>query len=51
MVKVHFAMVMKMIIVIMMMKIIMKIMNNSSYLRVFAIMTQNSFTSSATRTN
>ena len=37
MVKVHFSMVMKVMIVIMMMRIIMKIMNSSSYLRVLAI--------------
>ena len=36
MVKVHFTMVMKVIIVIMMKRIIMKIMNSSRYLRVFA---------------
>ena len=51
MVKVHFTMVMKVIIVIMMMRIIMKIMNSNSYLRVLPVITQNSFTSSPTRTN
>ena len=50
-VKVHFTMVMKVIIVIMMMLIIMKIMNNSSYIRELLIITQNSFTSSPSRTN
>ena len=43
MVKMHFTMVMKVIIVIMMMRIIMKIMNSNSYLRVLPIITQNSF--------
>ena len=34
-----------------MLRIIMKIMNSSSYLRALPIITQNSFTSSPTRTN
>ena len=50
MVKVHFTMVMKVIIVIMMMRIIMKIMSSSSYLKDLPIITQNSFASSPTRT-
>ena len=50
-VKMHFTMVMKVIIMIMMMRITIKIMNSSSYLRVFPVITQNSFTSSPTRTN
>ena len=37
MVKVHFSMVMKVMIVIMTMRIIMKIMKSSSYLRVLPI--------------
>ena len=37
MVKVHFLMVMKVMRVIMMMRIIMKIMNSSDYLRVLPI--------------
>ena len=47
MVKVHFTMVMKVIIVIMIMRIIMKIMNSSSYLRVLSIITQNRILPSA----
>ena len=50
-VKMHFAMVMEVIIVIMRMRIVIKIMNSSSYLRDFPIITQNNFTSSPTRTN
>ena len=50
-VKVHFTMVMKMIMVIMMMRIIIKIMNSSSYLRVLSIIAENSFTNSPTRTD
>ena len=45
-------MVMKVIIVIMMMMgIVMKIMNSSSYLRILPIITQNGSTSSPTRSN
>ena len=45
----HFTMVMK---VIMMMRVIMKIMNNSSYQRVSSIqLLQNSFTNYSTKTN
>ena len=50
MVKVHFTMVIKVIIVIMMMRIIMKIMSSSSYLKDLPIITQNSFASSPART-
>ena len=42
-VKVHFSMVMKVMIVIMTMRIIMKIMNSSSYLRVLPIITTKQF--------
>ena len=35
-IKMHFAIAMKVIIVIMMMRIVMKIMNNNSYLRIVA---------------
>ena len=42
-VKVHFAMVMKVMIVIMMMRITMKIMNSSSYLRVLRMIVTTQF--------
>ena len=50
-VKVYFAMVMKVIMVIMMMSIIIKIMSSSSYLRVLPISAENSFTNSPKRTD
>ena len=43
MVKMHFSMVMKKMIVIMTMRVIMKIMNNSSYLRVLPIIATKLF--------